>query len=269
MFLLGIPLLFSVPVMQHKTGTPPGFVLAAPHDGYDMYTGDMARRVSHKLGWATVIAKDYRDSKDKRWLDVNRPTQRIWSGTKKGKERTTSQGRSIFNEYLRRLRAAAQVSEGPIPLLIEFHGHNRRISIGTERVRLDVIECATRGFSADELKVLHARYERLAAARWPVGPHIQLRFDTIHERYVYRGKQVSFYYKASGSKAAGSLQASVSKRVLHFELPQNARSTRTQRSAFGQLFSDLLAPLAEPAPSAASGASGGATGALENPPGSD
>lgn len=245
-FLIALPLIFFSPVMEHAPGSPPGLVLAAPHEGYDMYSGDIANRVANRLGWGRVIAKEFRDTKARRWLDVNRPTQRIWTlGGKRGKEQTTRKGRETFAEYQRRLRVAGQVSEGPLTLLVEFHGHNRKIQLGGEKVRLDVIECATRGFSDAELRALQERYQRLAAERWPVGPIIALRFDQIDSTYVYRGARQRFYYRASGAKEAGSLQASVTKRALHFELPQNARSTRTQRQAFGRLLADLLAPLEE------------------------
>jgi len=241
--IVGVPLLFSVPVMKHSPGEPPGLVLAAPHDGYDMYSGDLARRVSNKLGWGTVVADEYRDTKDKRWLDVNRPTERRWMFGKRGKEQTTDRGRRTFAEYLRRLREAAQVPSGQIPLLVEFHGHNRKVTIGTREVRVDVIECATVGFSDAELRELSERYERLARERWPVGHYIRLRFEQLHPSYVYEGKRIDFYYGASGAKRAGSLQTSVVRRALHFEMPQNARSTRTQRNHFGALMSDLLRPL--------------------------
>lgn len=247
--LLALPLIFFSPVMEHAAGAPPGLVLAAPHEGYDMYTGDIANRVANRLGWGRVIAKEYRDTQAKRWLDVNRPTQRIWTlGGKRGKEQTTRKGRETFSEYARRLRLAGQTPEGPLSLLVEFHGHNRRVKIGTQKVRLDVIECATRGFSDEELRTLQARYQRLAAERWPVGPIIALRFDQIDSTYVYRGVSQRFYYRASGAKESGSLQSSVAKRALHFELPQNARSTRTQRQAFGRLLADLLEPLKDLAP---------------------
>lgn len=242
--VVGVPLLFSTPVMSHSPGQPPGLVLAAPHDGYDMYSGDLARRVARKLGWGKVVADEYRDTKDQRWLDVNRPTERRWSFGQRGKEQTTDRGRQTFAEYLRRLREAAQVPRDPIPLLVEFHGHNRKVTIGTRQVRVDVIECATVGFSDEELRELSERYERLARERWPVGHYIRLRFDQLHPSYLYEGKRIDFYYRASGAKRAGSLQTSVVRRALHFEMPQNARSTRTQRGHFGALMAELLEPLA-------------------------
>jgi hypothetical protein len=170
--------------MTHGGGDPAGIVLAAPHEGYDMYSGDMAKRVSNKLGWAWVVADEYRDTSDKRWLDVNRPTQRHWRGNRKGDERVTDEGRQTYAEYLRRLRAAGQVEGAtPLRLLVEFHGHNRRVQVGREKVRLDVIELATQGFADEELRSLYARYQELAAARWPVGPRIELRIDRLHPEY--------------------------------------------------------------------------------------
>jgi hypothetical protein len=244
--LVGLSLLFGPPVMEHALGEVKGLVVAAPHEGYDMYSGDLARRVSKALGWGRVVAKEYRDTKLKRWINVNRPTERAYVGTKRGKERHTAKAQAVYAEYARRLRVAGGVAAGKaLPLLVEIHGHNRKVKIGLQTVRLDVIECATTGFSAAELRALYARYQELAAQRWPLGAHIQLKFDRIHETYRYRGTTVKFRYKASGAREAGSLQAKVAARVLHFELPQNARSTKTQRAAFGQLLSKLLAPLAK------------------------
>jgi hypothetical protein len=243
--LFGSVIVLCNPVMQHAAGAPKGLVLAAPHEGYDMYSGDLAKRVSKKLGWGWVVAKEYRDTKAKRWLDVNRPTERRWSGSRKGDEKVTDKGKTVFAEYVRRLRSAAQVGQSEsIPLLVEFHGHNRRVKIGTQKLRLDVIEVATQGFNETQLRELQARFDALADQRWPVGDRIQLRIDRLHERYRYRGTMIRFNYRASGAKREGSLQPSVSAHALHFELPQNARSTKTQRSAFAEILAKTIAPLA-------------------------
>ncbi len=267
--LFGSVIVLCNPVMQHAVGTPKGLVLAAPHEGYDMYSGDLAKRVSKKLGWGWVVAKEYRDTKEKRWLDVNRPTERRWLGSRTGDETVTNKGKATFAEYVRRLRSAAQVApSAPVPLLVEFHGHNRRVKIGTQKLRLDVIEVATQGFSEEQLRGLQARYDDLADQRWPVGKRILLRIDRLHERYRYRGTTVRFNYRASGAKRAGSLQPSVAARALHFELPQNARSTKTQRSAFAEILAKAIAPFAEELGPTAR-AAGGAAGRVGDVTGSD
>ena len=71
----------TAPTMEHAAAPVySGVVIAAPHEGFDMHTAPLARSVAKELGAGWVVARNYRLSSQRRWFDVNRPTQRIWEG---------------------------------------------------------------------------------------------------------------------------------------------------------------------------------------------
>lgn len=245
--MLACLLLLSVaaggPTMEHGVApTHSGCVIAAPHEGFDEHTAPIARGVAKELQTGWVVATGYRRSAAKRWLDVNRPTQRAWKGGRFRKGQVTPQGKAVYGEYQRRVDKAS--GRAPLDLLVEIHGHGRRTQIAGKRVKVQVIELATRGFSTRALRRLQARYRRLVA-KLPVADRVQLAIEQLDPTYVYQGKTVRFYFRASGSKKRGSLRAERAKRILHFELPSRVRFQKARREKYTALFSKLLRPLVQ------------------------
>ena len=76
-----------------------GFVVAAPHEGFDSNTGPMAEAIGRELGWGWVVADGYRSTRRRHWFDVNRPTQRFWHGDGFGDRSETDDAQEIYAEY--------------------------------------------------------------------------------------------------------------------------------------------------------------------------
>ncbi len=216
-----------------------GFVVAAPHGGYDQDSEDLARGIANRLGWGWVRAIAYRSYPFHQWYDVNRPTERPWQYGSFADNRETTKGRRVYNEYQRKLKSAARRT-GPLSLLVEIHGHSRteRLS-GGGTLRIEVIELATSGFTRAELRTLKANYERLQRSL-PSSQRVQLAIDRLDSRYDYRGYSVPFYYTANGAKQSGALRSSQTRRALHFELPPRVRGTASTRRAYERLLAELL-----------------------------
>ncbi|MCA8922352.1 MAG: hypothetical protein KDD82_11120 [Planctomycetes bacterium] len=222
-----------------------GYVIAAPHGGYDLHTEAIAPEVAKGLGWGLVIAEGYRDKGARRWFDVNRPTEREWQEGGFAEGQPTLAGRKTFARYREALLAAGRAS--PLRLLVEIHGHARKEQVAGKQVVVQAIELANTGFPRRELRALAARYQSLVA-ELPEEQRVPLVVEGLDETYTYRGRELKLYYRASGAKEAGSLAPQVTRRALHFELPPRARS-KAARGAYAQLLIELLGPLGEAAPS--------------------
>jgi hypothetical protein len=217
-----------------------GRVVAAPHGGYDRATEDLASAVAGRLGWGSVAAVGYRSEPLGYWYDVNRPTERPWVGGGFGAERVTGRAQAVFEQYMRAVaRAGAQLAGERLELLVELHGHSRRVRLGGASVRLQAIELATRGFTHEELRRLEAEYERLQADV-PPDLRVPLAIYRLHDPYEYEGWLVPFYFHASGAQDHGSLHEDVARRALHFELPGRCRETARAREAYTRLLAALL-----------------------------
>ena len=220
-----------------------GVVIAAPHEGFDENTSPIAKAVAESLGAGWVVATGYRDPAHRRWIDVNRPTQRVYVKGKAEKGKETRDATKVYKRYQRRLRKAGRrKASEPLELLVEIHGHARVAVIGGERVRVRVIELATRGFGEEALKTLKARYESLVA-ELPAKDRVRLVVEQLDPTFTYRGKELKYYFRASGAKKRGSLRPESARRILHFELPQAIRFKPNRREAYAALFSELLRSL--------------------------
>ena len=219
-----------------------GCVVAAPHEGFDDHTEPMALHIARQLGTGWVTARDFRQTSEKRWFDVNRPTQRFWREGRRTKGYVTKLAQKVYAEYQRRVDEAA--GRTPLTLLIEIHGHARRVTVGGRRVKLQVIEAATRGFTEDELVALKKRYQALVE-ELPAEDRVPLYVEQLDPSYTYRGAEVRYYFGASGSKRAGSLSPERCERALHFECPQHIRFDKERRQKYSELFTKLFRPLVE------------------------
>ena len=243
--LLGLLFVASLPTMQH--GVAPvgsGSVVAAPHEGFDEHTAPLARGIAEALGWGWVVAKDYREPKVERWLDVNRPTQRRALAGKLLRPQVTAEGRAVYAQYQGLLSAAGgRDLAWPLDLLVEIHGHARAIPReGEPPLKVQVIELATRGFSKSELRLLKRRYLTLIAALDPAD-RIPLAVEQLDPSYKFAGRVIGFYFRAGGSKRRGSLRPRSARRVLHFELPSKVRFDEGRRALYVQLLAGLLRTL--------------------------
>ncbi|MEZ6187301.1 MAG: hypothetical protein R3F62_20105 [Planctomycetota bacterium] len=211
-------------------------MVAAPHGGYDLHTEAIAPQIAEALGWGLVVAEGYRSKQERRWFDVNRPTERAWErgGFAEGQE--TLAGHKLFKRYREALFEAGRAA--PLQLLVEIHGHARRERVGGKRVTVQVIELAHEGIERGALRALAARYAELVQ-ELPEDQRVPLAIEGLDRSYRYQGQELEFYYHASGAKEAGSLNGAVSQRALHFELPPRVRAEGA-RDAYAKLLSELL-----------------------------
>jgi hypothetical protein len=233
----------TLPGMSHGAAhVHSGVVVAAPHEGFDDHTAPIAREIARNLGTGWVVAKNYRKTRERRWFDVNRPTQRAWTREGgRGRARVTEAGREVYAEYQRRVDKAS--SRTPLGLLVEIHGHNRKGSLDGRRARMRVIELATIGFDEEQLVALRKHFRELVQAL-PPGDRVVLAVEQLDRTYTTpRGMEGQFYFGASGSKRAGSMSPKRSARALHFECPQHVRFDPRRRARYTKLFTELLRPL--------------------------
>jgi hypothetical protein len=225
-------------VMSHGVAAVhTGHVVAAPHEGFDSHTAPIAKAVAAELGWGWVVAEGYRDTGAERWIDVNRPTQRVWTDGARGPDAVTREARKVYRTYQRLLDEAGK--QRPLDLLVEVHGHARRAEVRGEVVVVQAIELATRGFDKAALWKLKRRYRKLVA-RLPRADRVPLAVEQLDPTYRYRGVELPFYFRASGAKRTGSLRESRAARVLHFELPPHVRFSERRRAAYSELLARLL-----------------------------
>jgi hypothetical protein len=240
MTLFAIPLVVFLGMTAYPAAeSNAGLVVGAPHDGFDMHTGGMAREVAEELGWGCVVAEGYRSRRRGRWFDVNRPTQRPHDGEGFADARETDQGRAVYEEYQAQVYVAAGVEEGPLELLVELHGNSRGVVRGGRRVALDVIELATTGFSDRELRQLRDRFGELCEELPPGTPEVLLVIDELDPSYEFQGERERFYFRATGARTEGALRPECTRRALHFEMPLCVRSEGS-REAYSALLVELL-----------------------------
>lgn len=225
-------------------GGPRGYVLAAPHDGYDMHTGDMLARIRERLAWGWVVATGYRSYRRQEWVDVNRPTGRAWSRGRFGSTREGRTARRVYEEYQAALCKAGGVEpEQPLQLLVELHGHDRKVEREGKQCSVEVIELATRGFGERDLRRINSRWQRLVRRHVPEELRVPLAVEQLHEAYPFRGEPVRFKFGASGAKELGALRPERAERALHFEMPACLRKNEASRAAYAIVFAELLADL--------------------------
>lgn len=240
--MLALLLLASLPGVEHEVGVKvEGAVVAAPHEGFDDHTGPMARELGQALGWGWVIADGFRSRAQRRWINVNRPTERPWQDEGFGRTRETDRAARVYAEYQRHVDAAS--GRTPLDLIVEIHGHARTVETADgARVKVQAIELATRGFEVEALRALRARFGALARELDPAD-RVPLAIEQLDPEYEFAGLSVPFYFGASGAKEAGSLSPARAARALHFELPQKVRFDPERRARYVRLLTELLRPL--------------------------
>lgn len=219
-----------------------GCVVAAPHEGFDSHTAPIARRIAEELGTGWVVAEGFRKRSERRWINVNRPTERLWEQGGFGGERETDTAREVYSAYQERVDAAS--GRAPLDLLVEIHGHARTVTIDGRQVKVQAIELATRGFTKRELLALRARYHELVS-ELPEADRVPLAVEQLDPEYEYAGAKIPFYFGASGAKRDGSLSPKRTRRTLHFELPQAVRFDAARRAAYTELLTRLLGPVVQ------------------------
>ncbi|MCB9367037.1 MAG: hypothetical protein H6506_02370 [Calditrichaeota bacterium] len=193
-------------------------VVAAPHVSFDNWTEYFANRLAFDLECGEVLARNFRDDDGGRipvsigrHIHVNRPTE---SRSRSGAEFTTERASQIFESYVHALEQA--VSQRPLELLIELHGHRNH-------AKLDV---ATSGISRDCAQELKNEYQQLVQdSNTP-----ELRIEPLD----------TLRFRARRAKSTGSLQTSVCLKALHIEIPRRCREHAQARETFRPILTEWI-----------------------------
>jgi hypothetical protein len=222
-----------------ENGRNRGLVIAAPHEGFDLSTGPIAKLIGTELNVGWVVARGFRSRRRRTFVNVNRPTERPWRGDNFGAAKATPEARAIFERYVETLREAARVSgTEQLELLVEIHGHARLDARGEP---LSVIEVASRGLGASRLRALSGHdVARLEELELNDAPPMYFGALKEHRQYRHGGGLERFKFDATGARSSGSLSPAITLRALHFELPPTLRHHAEAHRFIARRLSELI-----------------------------
>ncbi len=214
-----------------------GVVLAAPHAGYDLHTEAIARAAAEHLGCTLAVARNFRKTRLRRYVNVNRPSEaEVSAEGKVGPERETERAREVFETW----RETVAPDGERIPLYVEVHGFARSVRRGGESVPLEVVELATVGVDRKAARKLSETWAELAVELELPPLHV----DVLDATYEFRGERERFRHRATEARTTGILQSRHVECALHFELPAPLRSAPEGRRAASSAIAALVAVIA-------------------------
>ncbi len=198
--------------IESFTGNNKQIVIAAPHAPSETGTAALTEKLAKALSCGHVIAWGYRDRGDRfiphaigRFINVNRPIERVRNGAGKRLEIRTPRAEAVFAEY----RDALKTVGGGFPLqdLVEVHGFQKRIGHNAD------IEIATTGWEKQQLSELKKKFTKILHSHDHSSDVLVEPIDTLS-------------YNATDTKAVGSLQSSITQRSLHIEFSVQIRQPK-------------------------------------------
>jgi hypothetical protein len=198
---------------------PSGIVIGAPHGSFDEHTAEFAIRVSHRTGFAAVVARGFTPAEANGWrINVNRPTEKTF--TSAPQERRSERAERIYRAYKGLVWEAARKH---LNLYVDIHQY----APGKK------IQAATSGVSVEEALFIKTRYQKIRdriVQQTPGIAAVGLDIEPLDRVEI----------GALAAKAYGIL--AVAKKSLHFELPaQNLLNNSPARAAYATILSELLA----------------------------
>jgi hypothetical protein len=216
----------SAPAGGHIAARPgrPGFVVAAPHGGSDINTGEIAIEIARRTGFGLVVATGFSmepgtTQRAGRRDQVNRPHEGV-PGRPAAEHVASEAAGQVYEIYEKRVLEAAQ---GPLRFYAEIHGNVRRQCAGQ-------IEIATVGVDRELALRLRALAELIRDAHLRVRPEIE-RLAVLIE------PADTVTYRASGARREGILR--LPPQALHIELPRCAR--RDFRDTYTAILAEFIA----------------------------
>lgn len=200
-----------------------GVVIAAPHGGFDWYTGELVQELSYRTALPAVVARGFTPIECDGWrINVNRPTElRYPTGTI---QRSSDRAKEVYDQFTRSIFAAAR---GPLNLYIGMHQNTDQ----------EAIEVATLGVTVQEATAIKSRFvkirDRLLRDVPDVAP-VNLIIEPID----------SITIGAWAAKEHGVLR--LAKRSLHFELPAQPILVRhANRRVYAMILAELFGQITE------------------------
>jgi len=228
-----------------------GLVVGAPHGDYDARTGEIVEELNRTYKVPAIVAWGARLPSMGRWVDANRPTQRLAGegSTLREDREWTAAADDVYTRYREALLLATKTSdrigEVPIDLYVDFHGHALTVrSADGKTIRRNVFECVARGFTRDEVRLLKAALDEALAAE--LGDKaMPTKWDNLPEETVYTVEGIStpLTFNALGSRVNGTLSSDVSLRAIHIETPNALRTNAATRKKLPAVLARFLAKL--------------------------
>ena len=203
LFWLGTAPLYAGQADQiARIGAPSPYLLTAPHDGFDLHTGEIVERTCAGLfpRWGCVVATGYR--KRQTPINVNRPTEGI--DVAHHQEAHTQRAQDIYAQYL---RAVESLSLRP-DWYVEIHGNARPKSSFH-------MEIACSNVTEETAQKIKTSWTRL------------LQIHGLSEFTLLIEPLDEIYFGAESTKIHGSLDRF--KPALHIELPKALRFEKREQ----------------------------------------
>ncbi len=231
-----------------------GILLGAPHADGDRHTGEIAGVITELSGVPSVTGWQGRLSFMGRWVDVNRPLQRVpdeefsllsWRSW-------TPKAEDVYAEYRHAILSLADAygpapGEPPLDLYVDFHGHGLTAPMPDDtRVPRPVFENMVRGYTLEEVRRLQELFD--ASVRAEFGEDAPPSYwGNLPEqrRYEVEGVEVNFAYSGLGGRMSGALNPAISRRAIHIETPQVLRMQEENRPGTARAIAGFLEAVRE------------------------
>jgi hypothetical protein len=196
----------------------PGIVIGSPHGSFDEYTAEFATRVSHRTGFAAVVARGFTPAEANGWrINVNRPTEKTFTSTPK--ERRSERAERVYQAYRSFVLEAAHER---LLLYVDIHQY----APGKK------IQVATSGVSMEEARFIKTAYQNIR-------DRIVKQTSGIQAVDLDIEPLDGVEMRALAAKSYGIL--ALAKKSLHFELPaRNLLDSPQARATYAIIVSELL-----------------------------
>jgi hypothetical protein len=197
----------------------PGIVVGAPHATPDTGTMDVARVLCERLGAGGVFVTGFWDTKARRRVNVNRPTEEIIGQDSEVVRQWPSDRAVAANaRYTALVKEAAQ---GQLKVFYEIHSNHRPSYAGS-------IEVSTLGFFRGDAARLKAAFEAARDRLAPDVPRLAIHVSPL-DKVTYP------------NYAVASSISKLSERGCAIESPGRVLEKRAWRSAYAACLADAIA----------------------------
>ena len=218
----------------------PGVALAAPHGDSDTDSWRVAEGLAKDFGIPTTILYRSRMTFLGRWIDGNRPTQRV-PQTLYGIEPDrswTKEAEAVYEDYKASVLGSNTMlgrlpGEVPLAFYFDMHGHGLTVRGEDGRsISRRVSECMARGFTRDEVRWLKENLDACLKKHYEGEPPPTVWGNLPEDReYEIQGIPATFTYTGLGGRVFGMINSEHADRAIHIEMHGSMRTNAENRAA--------------------------------------
>ncbi len=203
-----------------------GLVLAAPYADAEPASERLARAAAERLDVPLVLARRHRAPDLGFWINVDRGMESALApdGTP-GATSFTERARQETAAYLDRLRAAAGLARGAVPLVVQVRTHYER--------NLELAEAAFAGFPKASLAQVRALYPALLDKHKPP-VRLALKFQGLDGPGVHA---------EDDPRLEGYMAPRNARNAVAFFFPDSLKASPESMDAYGRILADLIEAL--------------------------